>query len=126
MGMSGILFFDSWAWLEILSNGPKGLKAVEKAERASEVLTNWVNIFEVLYRITETSGEPKAKASLAFIKEKARVVEISEAIALKASENKVNLKLHAIDALALASAQANNAILVTGDKDFKGIAGVEM
>jgi len=124
--MNGVLFFDSWAWLEILSKGPKGLKAVEKAERASEVLTSWVNVFEVLYRITGAAGEAKAKTSLAFIKEKARLVEINEGVALKASENKVNLKLHAIDALTLATAQANNAILVTGDKDFKGIAGVEM
>ncbi len=63
----------------------------------------------------------EVKGVLGSIREKARVQEISEALAGDAVKLRLRHKLGLADAIILATARVKNALLVTGGSDFKNL-----
>ncbi len=61
-----------------------------------------------------------------FIQSRATSVILDYSIVTDAVELSLHHKLGAIDALILASSRSVNAVLVTGDNDFRGFPHVEM
>ena len=119
------LLLDSWAWIEIIENGPLAQKILEQVNGASEILTTAINIHESGFRILKKKGRIKEfEKAVSFMKEKAVILDIDIKTALLAIDLREKYKMHASDALCYAAALLNDALIVTGDPDFKNLPKV--
>ncbi len=80
-------------------------------------------MYEVYKWIKRERSEEEATAAVATMK-KTNVVDLTEEIALTASDLSLTHRLAMADAILLATARTHNAELITTDSDFAGIEGV--
>jgi predicted nucleic acid-binding protein len=79
-----------------------------------------INLGEVFYLVWAGHGETKARSMLADLQRlPMQVVPVDLSLTLQASELKVRHKLPYADSFAAALALAQNATLVTSDRDFE-------
>lgn len=71
----------------------------------------------------EEVAQERIKQVLDFIKSRSVVVDITPIVSENAALFSIEHKLAAIDSLIYASAQENNAMLITADNDFRGLPG---
>ena len=118
------LFVDSWTWLELFLGGNKGSHVKKALLTAPNRYTTSINLFEVLYRLTDDNGKEAAARGLEIIENNSIIVDINSTAATEAVEVRLKEKLPAIDALSLAAARLNGAMFITGDPHFKRVSGV--
>jgi len=116
--------FDSFAWIEYLKGSQRGAKAKEYVESIIPIYTPSICLTEIKSKYLREGKDPKDRID--FILERTLIIDVDHRIALKAAEIKNELKLHTVDALVYAAAQAKGAPLVTGDPDFKNLPNVEI
>ncbi len=116
--------FDSNAWIELFG-GSRAAERLKKIVSSPETIyTSAVSLFEIR-NFCESNGKPWEEP-LGYIRKRSKIVPADEKICLLASEQKKLHKLHALDAIIYATALHTSSTLMTADRDFERIAGVEM
>ncbi|MEK6924471.1 MAG: PIN domain-containing protein [Candidatus Micrarchaeota archaeon] len=120
------ILLDSWAWLEYFAGTPASEAISQEINGAEEIITAATNLFEVAHRVRSKEGAEASAKAVAAISANARVVAVDSSVALEAVGVRHEYGLHAMDALALAAARLNDAVLITGDPHFKGVKGARL
>jgi len=109
---------DSWAWIEYIQGSEAGGVVKRYLESEEEIITSPINISEVYLKLLK---DMPADAELVIDKilHYSFIAPFTVKIALAASRLKKQKKFGMADAIVLATAQANNAKVLTGDDDFK-------
>ena len=114
---------DSWAWIEYLKGSSFGAKAKEIIESGDELLLSTINVSEI-YHFLLKNKPAETENLIKFVLSSSFVVELDTKIALKAANIKHSQKTGLADAIVIATAEENNAQILTGDDDFKGLKNV--
>lgn len=115
---------DTSAWVEWLIGSPLGIAlADELPDRAQWLVPTLVQL-ELAKWLTREVGEDKADRVIAFT-ETCIVIDLDTAIALSAAELCAKHKLSTADAIIYATALAHNAELLTCDRHFENLPGVQ-
>ncbi len=118
---------DAWAILSWLKDERPASEKVESLLEESEkgkirLYISMINLGEVYYRLARLKGEETAKEFLRDIKGMAiQRVSATDRLVLKAASIKARYPIAYADAFAVATAIEQEAVLVTGDPDFKEV-----
>ncbi len=115
---------DSSAWIEYFIDGPNAVTFAKPIEATSELIVPTLTLYEVFKRVHRERGETSALEKVAYMMQGV-VVDLNSSIALNAARLSVEESLPMADAIILATARANDALLWTQDAHFSGKDGVE-
>jgi predicted nucleic acid-binding protein len=118
-----LVLVDASGWIELASDGPLADHFSEYLEKATQVITPTIVIYEVYKRLKRDASETVADAILAHMGN-TRVVAFDDQLAVQAAEVSLRHGLAMADAIIYATAQAHQAALVTADADFKDLPHV--
>jgi len=119
-----MLLVDTSAWIEWLIGSPIGTAlATELPDRRQWLVPTIVQL-ELAKWLNREVGEAKADQVIAFT-ETCVVVPLDTAIALSAADLCVQRKLATADAVVYATSLAHGADLLTCDRHFEGLPGVQ-
>ena len=114
---------DSSAWIEIAVDGPNA-KIFAKTLTSHPIIVSSINLYEIAKYITREAGDANAQELVSFIKQY-DIIDVSESIALSATELSLRHKLAMADSIIYATALNQNATLWTQDADFEGLPHVK-
>ena len=114
---------DSWAWIEYFKGSSAGVKAKEIIESSQKVLLSTINVSEI-YLFLLRNKPADAERLIKFIIDSSFITPLTTSIALKAARIKHMQKIGLADAIVAATAEENNAKILTGDDDFKNMKNV--
>ena len=121
-----VYVLDSFALLAYL-NGEAGAGTVAQVLRQSEAgkcaaCLSLINLGEVLYIVERRRGLPAAQRTLALVESlPIRVLEVTRPLVLGAAHIKAHHALAYADAFAVACAQQEHAVILTGDPEFRSV-----
>jgi toxin FitB len=115
---------DSSGWLEYFADGVNADFFAPAIENTAELVVPSISVYEVFKRIRQQRTEDEALQAIAVMAQ-GRVVELDVPLALNAARISIELNLPMADALILATARENNAVIWTQDADFAGLDGVQ-
>jgi predicted nucleic acid-binding protein len=115
---------DSSAWLEYLGDGENASEFAGAIENPSELVVPALTVFEVFKRVHQLVGEDGALDAVGLMLQ-GRVVDLSATLAIEAARVSLATGLAMADAIILATARAEEAVLWTQDAHFRGLDGVE-
>jgi len=118
-----MIVVDSSGWIEFFTGGANAGRYGVYLEKTSEVVTPTVVLYEVYKLVKRERTEEEALLAVAQI-QKTRLVPLSESLALAAADVSLEFRLAMADSVVYATARAENAELVTSDKDLQGLLGV--
>ncbi|MBI2078896.1 MAG: PIN domain-containing protein [Euryarchaeota archaeon] len=125
----GDVFFDTWAWWEIIANTARGrrLQARYVARGDVRVHTSVLTLAEIAAKFGE--ADVRGPKALALIEARARVHPVGRDLAIAGGFLRSQLRVgnqHAgiVDAMILASARHAGAVLISGDPAFDRQADV--
>ena len=118
-----MILVDSSGWIEFFTGGANADKYGSYLEKASQVVTPTIVLYEVYKIVKRERTEEEALLAVAQI-QKTHLVPLSESLALAAADMSLELRLAMADSIAYATARAENAELVTSDKDLRALPGV--
>jgi predicted nucleic acid-binding protein len=118
-----VIVVDSSGWIEYFTEGPNARRYGRYLEKPANLLTPTIVLYEVYKLIKRERTEEEALLAAAQI-QKTRMVPLSESLSLAAADLSLERRLAMADAIVYATAQAEGAELVTGDRDLKGLPGV--
>lgn len=118
-----MILVDSSGWIEFFTAGANAGKYLRYLKRPSEIVTPTIVLYEVYKLVKRERTEEEALLAVAQI-QKTRLVPLSESLALAAADVSLEYRLAMADAIVYATAQAEDAELVTGDKDLRGLPRV--
>ena len=118
-------YADTYALVEILKGNP----AYERYA-GEELITSEFNMLELAYALTRDYGEEKAVEILRIVRAFIAIVQPRDEDYARASTLRLELKrqgrnLSLIDALGYVLAKRLNIRFLTGDREFRGLDGVE-
>lgn len=117
---------DSFALLAFLQGEP-GKERVKTLLQAAgreecQVFLSWINLGEILYIVEREKGFEQAQIALGHIQAlPIQLLEATPQAVLEAAHLKARYPLAYADAFALAAALEREAILVTGDPEFRSV-----
>jgi len=117
---------DSFALLAYLNDEPGGARVKEvlvlaKGQKCNLVMS-LINLGEVLYITERVRGLTSAQAVLALVESlPLKLLEASRELVLDAAHIKASHALSYADAIAVASAIHENAVILTGDPEFQTV-----
>jgi predicted nucleic acid-binding protein len=114
---------DSSAWLEYFGDGPNAAVFAEAIEAPGELAVPTLTLFEVFKRTRQLTDETTALEVIAIMLQ-GRVVELSATLAIDAARLSLEIGLAMADAIILATARAEDAVLWTQDSHFEGLENV--
>jgi toxin FitB len=114
---------DSSGWLEYFADGVNADFFAPAIENTAELVVPSISVLEVFKRIRQQRTEDEALQAIAVMAQ-GRIVELDVPLALNAARISIELNLPMADALILATARENNAVIWTQDADFAGLDGV--
>ena len=115
---------DSSAWLEYFGDGPNAAIFAEAIESPGEMAIPTLTLFEVFKRTCQLTDETTALEAIAVMLQ-GQVVELSATLAIDAARLSLDTGLAMPDAIILATARAEDAVLWTQDSHFEGLDNVE-
>jgi len=118
-----LILVDSSGWLEFFADGKNAKYFSDAIENTNELLVSTINIYEVFKRILQQRDENSAIQAVALLHQ-GFVIDVDSEIALMAGKISIEYKIPLADSIIYATAQKNNAILLTQDVDFKGLPDV--
>jgi ribonuclease VapC len=126
--MSGRKVLDSYALIAFMENEPGADKVAELMMRARDrekrLLLSVINWGEVYYIVCRAAGKGAAEEALKNIDTlPVEVIPVDREITQVAAEFKSKNKMSYADCFAAALAKLHKAELVTGDREFKPLAG---
>lgn len=120
-----MILIDSSGWVEFFAEGPLAGQYAKFLRDLPEVVTPTIVMYEVFKRIKRDLGEDAGLIAVAAM-QKTQVVPLDQTLALSAAELSLTHRLAMADAIVLATARSQHAVLVTSDDDFAGIDGVTL
>jgi predicted nucleic acid-binding protein len=115
------LFFDTYAFVEVLNSNPNYLPYTKD----TEIITTQLNLMELYYHLRFSNDTSSSSKLLSLYEELAipfSTQTIIEAMEFrKANKHK---KLSYADSLGYTIAKKHKALFLTGDKEFKGMQNV--
>ena len=114
---------DSWAWVGYFKGTELGKKAKDVIESGKKLLISAINISEV-YHFLLKYRDKDAEKLINFMLKSSFIIALDTNIAIKAAKLKHIYKMGLTDAIVLATAEENNAEILTGDSDFKNMKNV--
>ena len=115
---------DTSGWIEFLFEGSNAGVFAPLVENVDELLVPVICLYEVFKKVNAVADEPKALQAIGLMKQ-GRVIEVTEAISLRAALISLRHRLPMADSLILSTAWSEQATLWTQDKHFAGLPGVE-
>ena len=115
---------DSSAWLEYFGDGPNAAVFAEAIESPGELAVPTLTLYEVFKRTRQLADETTALEVIAVMLQ-GRVVDLSATLAIDAAQLSLEIGLAMADAIILATARAEDAVLWTQDSHFAGLDNVE-
>jgi len=117
---------DSSIWLAYFLTKNKEIGRLVESDY-TELYTSAISLFEVKRKLRKIVKTTKSISSaLELIKDNSQIVIISEEIAEKAADIALETGLHTVDAIIYCSAMEKEAVLVTGDNDFRDLPKTEI
>lgn len=118
--------YDSFALLKLFQKEPGHLKVVKLLEddRKSEnsPLIQIINFGEIIYITKKDFGEPaKLRVIRSVLQMGFRIISAADDLVYQAAELKGAYPISYADAFLLATAIRENAVIVTGDPEFKNV-----
>lgn len=121
------LLLDTFCWVELLQGGGKASVVEGLLSGGSEVFIASITLAEVSAKLHATGRGSDAQRVLASITARARVVDVTPGIACRAGElwqqHHARENTGLADCIIAASAEAFDAVVVTGDVHFKAFKG---
>lgn len=114
---------DSWAWIEYFKGSDLAAQAKEIIESSQKILLSTINASEIYHFLLKNKAA-EAEELIKFALDSSFVIPIDSSIALKAARIKHDRKIGLADCIVLATAEENNAEILTGDDDFKDMNNV--
>lgn len=114
---------DSSGWLEFFADGPRADDYAPHLADLERVLTPTLVVYEVYRWLKRERSEEEALVAVAQL-DKSVVVPLTTTIALTAADLGLEQGLAMADAVVYATGRLHDAPVVTGDRDFEGLAGV--
>ncbi len=118
-----MILVDSSGWIEFFTAGANAGRYGRYLKRPSEIVTPTIVLYEVYKLVKRERTEEEALLAVAQI-QKTRLVPLSESLALVAADVSLEFRLAMAGAIVYATALAEGAELVTGDRDLRGLPGV--
>ncbi len=115
------VLIDSWTWIEYWRGGTHSEKAAKPIEGSEAAVISTINMAETIFWVLRYYDEKKAEEKRNTLKRRCFLIPPDERIAIDAAKIKRSLKLSLADSIILATARTQNAKVVTGDRDFKGL-----
>jgi len=115
---------DTSGWIEFLFGGANANVFAPLVEDTGNLLVPVICLYEVFRKVNAVADEPRALQAVAQMKQ-GQVVDLTEAIALRAALISLRHRLPMADSLILSTAWSNQATLWTQDEHFAGLPGVE-
>lgn len=119
------LLIDTSAWIEFLIGSPLGVQLGTRFPEAHDIIMPTIVQLELAKWLNRERGEDGANAILAF-STTCDVRPLTTALALSAAALHQAHKLATADAIIYATALEANATLLTCDRHFEGLTGVEL
>ncbi len=115
------VLIDSYGWVEYFSDGSLADKYARYIEKANvnEYVTPSIVLYEVYKKKKREKSEDKALEAYAYIAHYTRIIPLDRRIALDAAEKSLDLGLGMADSVIMATADNNNARIITSDKHFR-------
>lgn len=114
---------DSWAWIEYFKGSSAGIKAKEIIESGDKLLLSTINVSEIYHFLLKNKPE-EAEKLIHFVLSSSFVIVLDSSTAKRAAKIKYDKKIGLAGAIVIATAEENNATILTGDDDFKTIQNV--
>jgi uncharacterized protein len=109
---------DSFALLAYFTDEPA-------AERVEQVFLSIINLGEILYTVERRGGVSKAQQALALVRQlPIEILPAGEQAVFAAAHIQATLTLSYAGAFTLAAAVRQNALILTGDPEFKRLEKV--
>jgi len=115
---------DTSGWIEFLFEGNHASVFAPLIEDVDNLIVPVICLYEVFKKVNAVADEAKALQAIAQMKQ-GKVVEVTEAIALRAAMISLKHRIPMADSLILSTTWAEQATLWTQDKHFAGLPGVE-
>lgn len=115
---------DSSAWLEYFADGPNAAEFAHAVETPEHLVVPALTVYEVYKRICQIRDESAALEAVGVMLQ-GRVVDLSATLAIESARLSLASGLAMADAVILATARAEEAVVWTQDSHFEGIPGVE-
>ncbi len=121
------MLLDSWAWVEILTDSPKG-RAIRRLMSRTQAYASSLSLAEIAFWCKRSGKDPDQY--LGAMKDAAAVIDVYPGICEIAGKSLQALRqaspgIGMIDAIIYSQALASGLTLVTGDKHFRGLPNVE-
>jgi len=107
-----------------MQDGPNAAVFAEAIESPGELAVPTLTLFEVFKRTRQLTDETTALKVIVVMLQ-GRVVELSATLAVDAARLSLEIGLAMTDAIILATARAEDAVLWTQDSHFEGLENVE-
>jgi predicted nucleic acid-binding protein len=114
---------DSSGWIEFFTDGPLADRYAVYLAPRYQLITPTIVLYEVYKKIKRERGEETALLFVGRLSA-TQVVQLTESITLLAADLSLRHGLAMADAIVYATAQDQEAEVVTGDADLKNLAGV--
>ncbi len=118
------VLIDSWTWIEYWKGGAYSRRAGEHIDGSETAIVSTVNLAETYYWVLKHYGEDTAEQKRITIARRCFLIPLDEDIAVNAAKAKRERKVGLADSIIIATGQTENARIVTGDPDFKGLQNV--
>ncbi|HVE66269.1 MAG TPA: type II toxin-antitoxin system VapC family toxin [Thermoanaerobaculia bacterium] len=118
-----MILVDSSGWIEFFTGGGNAAKYGGYLEKTSNVVTPTIVLHEVYKLVKGERSEEEALLAAAQM-QKTRIVPLSDSLALAAADVSLEFRLAMADSIVYATARAEDADLVTSDRDLRGLPGV--
>jgi predicted nucleic acid-binding protein len=114
---------DSSGWLEYLAAGSNGEFFAKAIEDTKELLVPSISIYEVFKRVVQQKSENEALQVVALMQQ-GQVINLDPSIAISAARVSIQYQIPMADAIMLATARNQKAVLWTQDSHFEGMQNV--
>ena len=114
---------DSSGWLEYFADGPNADFFAPSVEDPERLVIPTISVYEVFKRVLQQTDEGSA-LQVIVVMQQGKVVDLNQALALRAATISFQMKLPMADSIILATARSYGATVWTQDVDFEGIDGV--
>ncbi len=120
------VLIDSYGWIEYFGDGQLAEKYARYIEKANteNYITPSVVLYEVYKKIKKEKNEEKALEAYAYVVTYTKISPLDERISINAAEKSLELGLGMADSIIIATAEYNNAKIVTSDKHLKELESV--
>ena len=115
---------DTSGWIEFLFEGKNADVFAPLIEDVDNLLVPVICLHEVFKKVNAVADEPKALQAIGQMKQ-GRVLEVTEAIALRAALISLKHRLPMADSLILSTTRSEQATLRTQDEHIAGLPGVQ-